>query len=99
MKRALVIAISIALSSGAVAQTPPASPRPEMPAANSPANMPAKGANSFTQAQAKSRIEGMGFTNVTGLEKDKDGVWRGKAMKAGASHDVAVDYKGNVFPH
>lgn len=99
MKRALVVAIFLALSSAALAQTPPASPRPEMPAANNPANVPAKGANSFTQAQAKSRIEGMGFTNVTGLEKDKDGVWRGKAMKGGASHDVALDYKGNVFPH
>lgn len=59
---------------------------------------PARGANSFTEEQAKTRVEGKGFTNVTGLKKDGDGIWRGKGMKGGTSHDVAVDYQGNVFP-
>src|SRR5215204_3849108 len=38
-----------------------------------------KGANSFTEGQAKSRLEGAGLMNVTDLKKDDDGVWRGKA--------------------
>ncbi len=57
---------------------------------------PVKGANSFTKDQAISRIAAQGFTDVSGLMKDKDGVWRGKAIKQGATMDVAVDYQGNV---
>jgi hypothetical protein len=58
--------------------------------------MPAKGANSFTMSQASSRLQAKGFTNVTGLAKDADGVWRGRADKDGTSTNVWVDYKGNV---
>ena len=101
MNRVIIAAIAIALSSPALAQT--ANPDPATPAVTTqetpPPAEPAKGANSFTEAQAKSRIEAKGFSNVSALAKDKDGVWRGKAMKAGASHDVALDYQGNVFPN
>ena len=57
---------------------------------------PAKGANSFTMEQARSRIADKGFSNVSDLAKDKDGIWRGKAQKAGTSMGVWLDYKGNV---
>jgi len=72
----------------AVAQNtaPAANPHPSTPAlANPNANnpgAPAAGANSFTEAQAKSRIEAAGYSNVSGLTKDKDGIWRGKASRA-----------------
>jgi hypothetical protein len=46
--------------------------------------------------EAQSRIEKTGFSNVTGLVKDGDGVWRGKAQKAGTNANVWLDYKGNV---
>src|SRR4051812_42831333 len=36
-----------------------------------------RGANSFTQAQARQHIAKSGFTNVSALAKDKNGVWRG----------------------
>lgn len=105
MKRTLVAAIAIvmsgAISGAALAQAPAANQDPATPATNPAAtnpSAPAAGANSFTEGQAKSRIEAAGFTGVTGLMKDKDGVWRGKATKAGSSHDVALDYQGNVFP-
>ena len=55
-----------------------------------------KGANSFTQGQAKSRIEGAGFTNVSDLAKDAQGVWRGTAMRDGKSMQIGFDYKGNI---
>ena len=55
-----------------------------------------KGRNSFTMGEARRRIEKGGFTQVTGLKKDADGIWRGKGMKAGASVDVYCDYQGNV---
>ena len=54
------------------------------------------GANSFTEAQARSRIEAQGFSNISELSKDDQGVWRGKAQRDGKSIDVAIDYKGTV---
>ena len=58
--------------------------------------VPAKGSNSFTEGQAKSRIEDKGYTNVLDLKKDADGVWRGRAHKGGNQVSVWVDYKGAV---
>jgi hypothetical protein len=57
---------------------------------------PTAGANSFTEAQAKSAIEGAGYTNVSALTQDASGIWKGKATKAGKETAVAVDYKGAV---
>lgn len=61
-----------------------------------PASALAQGANSFTEGQARSRIEGAGFTDVTGLQKDGGGIWRGKARKGDRSLDVGFDYRGNM---
>jgi putative membrane protein len=61
------------------------------------ASGPVPGANSFTEGQAKSRIESQGFTNVSGLAKDDQGVWRGKASKDGKNVNVALDFHGDVF--
>lgn len=58
---------------------------------------PVKGANSFTEGQAKSRFEEKGFTNITDLKKDSDGVWRGRADNKGKPVSVSLDYQGNVF--
>jgi len=61
-----------------------------------PAGAPVAGANSFTESQARSRIEDQGFTEVINLAKDDQSIWRGTAMKGGVSSRVAVDYQGNV---
>jgi hypothetical protein len=60
------------------------------------AGAPIKGANSFTEAQAKDRAMAAGLTSVSSLVKDGDGIWRGTAMKDGKSTAIAVDFKGNV---
>lgn len=60
------------------------------------AGAPIKGANSFTEGQAKDRALAAGLTSVSSLAKDGDGIWRGSAMKDGKSVKVAVDFKGNV---
>ena len=60
------------------------------------AGAPLKGANSFTEAQAKDRALAAGLTSVASLVKDGDGIWRGSAMKDGKAVKVAVDFKGNV---
>jgi hypothetical protein len=57
---------------------------------------PLKGANSFTESQAKDRALAAGFTSVSSLVKDGDGIWRGTAMRDGKVVKLAVDYKGNV---
>jgi hypothetical protein len=60
------------------------------------ATRPAKGSNSFTIGEARSRIEKNGFSNVGDLVKDDDGIWRGRAQKDGSTASVWLDYKGNV---
>lgn len=64
-----------------------------------PAGAPVAGANSFTEGQARSRIEGQGFTDVANLAKDDQSIWRGTAMKSGVSTRVALDYQGNIVAH
>ena len=54
------------------------------------------GANSFTEGQVRSRIESAGFTKVSGLAKDADGIWRGHAEKEGRTLDVGFDFKGQI---
>lgn len=57
---------------------------------------PVAGRNSFTEGQAKSAIEKAGYSDVTDLKKDDNGVWRGKANKAGSASSISVDFQGNV---
>jgi hypothetical protein len=57
---------------------------------------PLKGANSFTEGQAKDRAMARGATDIGPIAKDADGVWRGPAHLDGKPTQVAVDYKGNV---
>jgi hypothetical protein len=59
---------------------------------------PLKGANSFTEGQAKDRALSHGLTDVGALKKDDDGIWRGTAAQDGKSVQIAVDFKGNVVP-
>ncbi|WP_158668492.1 hypothetical protein [Bradyrhizobium guangdongense] len=98
----LLAATLLLLGSVPGAQSQPAQSGPGNNAVNSSdqnnSNAPVAGRNSFTEGQAKSRIEDAGYSNVSGLQKDNEGVWRGKADKAGAKTDVSVDFQGNVNP-
>ena len=101
MKLKLLLAACVAIAmSVSAAQSQPAKSGPGNNAVNSPdtknSNQPVAGRNSFTEGQAKSRIEDAGYTNVMNLKKDDNGVWRGKASKGGASVNVSVDFQGNV---
>ena len=58
---------------------------------------PLKGANSFTEGQAKDRaVAHGGVQSVSDLKKDDDGIWRGTGTQDGKTVQIAVDYKGNV---
>ena len=90
--RLLTLMAALAISTtAAVAQTPAV----KSPSTNNPA-APVPGANSFTEGQAKSRIEGAGYSDVTALKKDDNGVWTGSAKKGGQMVTVKVDFQGNV---
>ncbi len=91
-KTGLMLIVVASVGTGAaLAQT--AATSPSSPPA---AGAPVAGANSFTEAQARKRIEDQGFTNVTNLKKDDQSIWRATAMKGGTSVSVALDFQGNV---
>ena len=59
---------------------------------------PAAGNNSFTEEQARGHLANAGYTNITGMTQDAQGVWHGQATKDGATAAVSVDYQGSVTP-
>ncbi len=77
------------------AQNGPQNPAMKSPDQNNAGN-PVAGKNSFTESQAKSRIEARGFSNVSQLTLDSQGIWRGTAVKDGKTVQVSLDYQGNV---
>jgi protein CpxP len=104
---ALGAGFAIAQTTTSPSSVPPAAPTgsavpmPSAPRTNSDntTTAPVAGANSFTMAQAQKRIEDQGYTQVSGLVKDDNSIWRGHAMKNGKAVGVSVDYKGNVTAH
>ncbi|MET0904568.1 MAG: hypothetical protein ABWY10_00725 [Tardiphaga sp.] len=95
----IIVSASLLVSGAAFAQNPPAKDGPNNSAVNTDeknSTAPVAGRNSFTEGQAKSAIEKAGYSNVTELKKDDNGVWRGKASKAGAMSAISVDFQGNV---
>ena len=94
------LAAATLLTSMACAQTMPAQNGPQNPAVkgmhDNNSSTPVNGANSFTRSEAISQIQAKGYTQITGLKKGSDGVWRGTATKDGKSGPVSVDYQGNV---
>jgi negative regulator of sigma E activity len=94
------LVLSAGLATAQQPQNPPAQSYPNNPAVNTTgtnnSQAPVAGANSFTEGQAKSRIESNGYNSVSSLKKDDNGVWRGKAMKDGKAVDVSLDFQGNV---
>lgn len=88
---ALAAIVPTTISANAASETPAVATS----GANNP-NAPVAGANSYTEGQAQSQIESKGFTHVTNLAQDNNGVWRGMAMKNGHNMHVSVDFQGNV---
>ncbi|MBZ6076244.1 PepSY domain-containing protein [Microvirga puerhi] len=104
MRLLLAAAAAGLLSTAAVAQTDAGSgslttnPALSLKPNGSPENTGAiaPGANSFTEGQARSRIEAQGFTGVSDLRKDDQGIWHGRAQHNGQSVEVMLDFRGNV---
>jgi hypothetical protein len=103
MRKAMITVLLFAATIPVSAQTtrPPANRDANTPAVSTPnspphSGAPVAGANSFTEGQAKTRIQEKGFKDVSGLKKDDAGVWRGKANQNGKAVNVSVDFQGNV---
>lgn len=61
-------------------------------------SMPVKGANSFTEGEARDHIKAKGYSHISALKKDSNGIWRGMARMKGKRVHVSVDFEGNVNP-
>lgn len=101
MKRMIVATAFLATSAlSAYAQTATPSPDPETPAVATPdttnPTAPVEGANSFTEEQARARLEENGYTAVTGLKLDDKRIWPASATKGGKPVTVTLDYQGNI---
>jgi hypothetical protein len=99
MRKIAILTTSLFLAaSGAFAQSETPSTSQTTPAVNTEQNpgAPIAGKNSFTEAQAKSRIEDAGYTEVSALKLDDQGVWRATASKDGKPANVSLDFQGNV---
>jgi hypothetical protein len=86
----------IAAAAAQPSTSPTATSPPMATAPSTDANAPLPGANSFTEAQAKERMEKAGFSQIINLKKDDQGIWRGTAMLNGKQTNVALDFRGNV---
>jgi len=98
MKLVILAVLAASVGTGAIAQDRQSSPHnPAIKDSRVHAvAQPARGHSSFTQSQARGRIAKAGFTNISGLRKNNDGVWQGRAMKRRHAVTVMLDYKGNV---
>jgi hypothetical protein len=75
--------------------TDPTNPYPAHPSSPSTTN-PHFLVHIFTADQARAKIKAKGFSNISGLQKDTDGNWRGKATKNGNPVDVILDFWGDL---
>lgn len=92
MKKILLISVaSLFAASGAVAQDTPA-PETTQEAPDKPVG----DETNLTEADARSKLEAAGYTDITELMVAPDGGWTANVMKDGVAMKVIVDTKGDV---
>ncbi len=104
MKKQMYLTLSlVAMAAMAQAQgmnNNASTPMPSMPAVSTPSSTnptaPVEGKNSFTKAQANSRLSKAGFSHISGLTKGDSGVWHATAKKRKITYKVTLDYQGNI---
>jgi hypothetical protein len=90
--KALPISMALVMATGmALAQTG------QRPADDPLAVKPITSEASTTDTDMiRSKIERMGYTDVTGLSRDSMGVWRAKARRGTEAVDITVDKGGRI---
>jgi len=101
MKKSIIFAGMLALApTFALAQAAATTTDPETPAVattdTTNATAPVAGANSFTEAQATERLTEAGYSGISALKLDDQGIWRATATKDSKNVAVALDYQGNI---
>jgi putative membrane protein len=92
-----VVGLLLAFGPASAQQNPMDNPSVVQPPTQSGSNTPPiAGANSFSEGQARRLIESQGYSGVSPLVNDRQGIWHGTANKGAARVHVYVDYKGNV---
>ncbi len=89
-----IAGLVLALSPG-WAQQNPAMENPSVVQPNGRVSL-SPGANSFSEGQARDLLKSQGYSDVSQLINDNQGIWRGTAMSGTRRVRVSVDYKGNV---
>jgi hypothetical protein len=84
----------LALAPG-FAQQNPAMENPSVVQPNAAAQL-SPGANSFSEGQARDLLKSQGYSDVSQLTNDSQGIWRGTAMSGTKRVRVSVDFKGNI---
>jgi hypothetical protein len=105
MKKVTLAAVAFVAFSSAAALAQTAAPTRDTttpPAVTNPSDIsrttaaPVAGKNSFTEDQARARLQDNGYTQVSELRKDEQSIWHAKAMKSGKAVGVTLDYQGNI---
>ncbi|WP_027998184.1 PepSY domain-containing protein [Sinorhizobium arboris] len=94
----IILAAAVLMGTAAAplfAQTAGNTPAIATPGTENP-TAPVPGENSFTEDQARERMEKAGYTGIKGLKLDDQGIWRATATKNGRSVPIALDFQGNV---
>jgi hypothetical protein len=95
---ALSAVLILGLGGPLLAQTAPA-PRdapvsqPRAPINTGPLE---NGANSFTEEQAAQRLRDAGISDLSGVTKDANGIWRARGQWMGKAVTVGLDYRGAI---
>ena len=91
-----VVGLLLALGPAVAQQNPMDNPSVQPPIQPGSDKPPVAGANSFSEGQARRLIESQGYSDVSALVNDRQGIWHGTASKGAVRVHVYVDYKGNV---
>jgi hypothetical protein len=99
MRSLIVVAAITSLTAGAALAQDAKQPTNPPTTRTQPATPTTPSSAAITETQAKARIEAQGFTNVSELKKDAQGMWNAKAMKDGKAVQLSLDARGQVTQH
>lgn len=82
---------------GSPAQPDSLRPARPLPEAATRADAPLEqGRTSFTEAQARGRMEQAGFGRISDLRLEESGIWRAAAERDGRAVRIGLDFRGTV---
>ncbi|MDT6942372.1 hypothetical protein RI570_20105 [Brucella pseudogrignonensis] len=100
---ALIIASALVIAPALAGAQATKTPNTDVPGAtNTPTHddkTPDAGQNSITEAQATELFGKAGYTELTGLKLNDQGLWEASAMKDGKTVMLSLDAEGKISEH